>query len=83
MYALEAFRSRSTVSEPGLSKVLKRLVPLAEKLLEVPTNLVHTALYLELADGTVIAIGSAKPAVRSSPGYTEPSEPSPSASSGY
>src|SRR6201981_1769823 len=31
------------------------LVPLAEKLLEVPTDLVHTALDLELADGTVIA----------------------------
>src|ERR1700686_1606746 len=31
------------------------LVPLAEKLLEVPTDLVRTALDLELADGTVIA----------------------------
>ena len=31
------------------------LTPLAEKLLEVPQELVHTALDLELADGTVIA----------------------------
>jgi exodeoxyribonuclease V alpha subunit len=31
------------------------LTPLAEKLLDVPQGLVHTALDLELADGTVIA----------------------------
>jgi exodeoxyribonuclease V alpha subunit len=31
------------------------LTPLAEKLLEVPQDLIHTALDLELADGTVIA----------------------------
>ena len=31
------------------------LVPLAEKLLEVPVNLVRTAIDLEVADGTVIA----------------------------
>jgi exodeoxyribonuclease V alpha subunit len=31
------------------------LTPLAEKLLDVPQELVHTALDLELADGTVIA----------------------------
>ena len=31
------------------------LVPLAEKLLEVPVELVRTALDLELAEGTVIA----------------------------
>jgi exodeoxyribonuclease V alpha subunit len=31
------------------------LIPLAEKLLEVPQNLIGTALDLELADGTVIA----------------------------
>src|SRR5678815_3717254 len=31
------------------------LVPLAEKLLEVPLELVRTALHLELAEGTVIA----------------------------
>ena len=31
------------------------LVPLAEKLLEVPDGLVRTALDLELAEGTVIA----------------------------
>src|SRR5438045_3233164 len=31
------------------------LMPLAEKLLEVPQNLIGTALDLELADGTVIA----------------------------
>jgi hypothetical protein len=31
------------------------LVPLAEKLLEVPQELIRTALDLELADGTVIA----------------------------
>src|SRR5205823_3860294 len=31
------------------------LVPLAEKLLEVPAELVRTALDLELAEGTVIA----------------------------
>src|SRR5437667_10635488 len=31
------------------------LIPLAEKLLEVPVELVRTALDLELAEGTVIA----------------------------
>ena len=31
------------------------LVPLAEKLLEVPVDLVRTAIDLEVADGTVIA----------------------------
>jgi exodeoxyribonuclease V alpha subunit len=31
------------------------LVPLAEKLLEVPQEMIRTALDLELADGTVIA----------------------------
>jgi hypothetical protein len=31
------------------------LVPLAEKLLEVPQQLIRTALELELKDGTVIA----------------------------
>jgi exodeoxyribonuclease V alpha subunit len=31
------------------------LTPLAEKLLEVPQDLIHTALDLELSDGTVIA----------------------------
>ena len=31
------------------------IVPLAEKLLEVPVELVRTALDLELAEGTVIA----------------------------
>jgi exodeoxyribonuclease V alpha subunit len=31
------------------------LVPLAEKLLEVPQELIRTALDLELADGAVIA----------------------------
>jgi exodeoxyribonuclease V alpha subunit len=31
------------------------LIPLAEKLLEVPGDLVHTALDLELAEGTVVA----------------------------
>ncbi len=31
------------------------LVPLAEKLLEVPQQLIQTALELELTDGTVIA----------------------------
>ena len=31
------------------------LVPLAEKLLEVPVNLIRTAIDLEVADGTVIA----------------------------
>jgi exodeoxyribonuclease V alpha subunit len=34
---------------------LAELTPLAEKLLDVPQGLVHTALDLELADGTVIA----------------------------
>ena len=36
------------------------MVPLAEKLVEVPGGLVRTALDLELAEGTV-AVGSAKP----------------------
>ena len=33
----------------------EELIPLAEKLLEVPSALMRTALDLELSDGTVIA----------------------------
>jgi hypothetical protein len=36
---------------------LSIIVPLAEKLLEVPEVLVSTALDLELTEGTVIAVG--------------------------
>ena len=32
-----------------------KLIPLAEQLLEVPNEQVHTALDLELAEGTVVA----------------------------
>src|SRR6202040_2297603 len=34
---------------------IEKLIPLAEKLLEVPQELIRTALDLELRDGTVVA----------------------------
>jgi hypothetical protein len=47
--------SGSRVDDGHCGLPTDELVPLAEKLLEVPTDLVRTALDLELADGTVIA----------------------------
>jgi exodeoxyribonuclease V alpha subunit len=52
------------------------LTPLAEKLLDVPQALVHTALDLELADGTV-PTGSVIPTVFFLPVSIAPNVPSP------
>src|SRR6266496_1315714 len=47
--------SPGTMLPGSTAATVRRLVPLAGKLLEVPQELIRTALDLELADGAVIA----------------------------
>jgi exodeoxyribonuclease V alpha subunit len=48
---------------------LAQLVPMAVALLEVPAEIIETALDMELRDGEVIAIPSIANAASFSPGY--------------
>ncbi len=47
--------SPGTMLPGSTAATVRRLVPLAGKLLEVPPELIRTALDLELADGAVVA----------------------------
>jgi exodeoxyribonuclease V alpha subunit len=55
----------------------EELVPLTEKLLEVPAELVETALNLELEGGAVVATISKAAVASSLLHFTEPSGKSP------
>jgi len=51
--ALSVYLARATATVP--EGPIDELAPLAEKLLEVPIELVRTALGLELTEGNVVA----------------------------
>ena len=52
---LQAYALTEAMDEGHCGLPTEELVPLAEKLLEVPQQLIRTALDLELQEGTVIA----------------------------